>query len=116
MVAFSLSPNPQHQCMPVTADFYIKDEDFTPSFLESLKTNVEYIAAIEKKRAWYFADDAQFYKTPAERDRAFGSAVSFERRRFWLKHLDTVAKEIVDTIPVTRQPGTMRWGRALGMI
>jgi hypothetical protein len=115
MVAFSLSSNPVHQCMPVLADFYVTDADLPTEFRQKVEDDPIYRAAYEKKRAWYYSSEATFYRSEAERDQAFIRSVESDKRRLWLKHLDTIAKEITDTIPVRNQPGTMRWGRALGM-
>jgi hypothetical protein len=68
MVAFYVSPNPQHQCMPWGADFDLP---------------TKYILTTGKELR---------------------------------KPLDELVDKIVDTIPVLSQSGTMRWGKALGMI
>ena len=39
-----------------------------------------------------------------------------DERRARVAHLDTIVKAIVDSVPVDEQPGTMRWGSALGII
>lgn len=66
MVAFGVSTNPKHHCIPVTADF---DLDGT-----------------------------------------------WDERRARSKVLDKLADRIETCVPVLERHGTMRWGRALGMI
>ena len=72
MVAFSLSDRPAHQCIPVTADFHMTNEEY-----------------------W---------------DKTWDEKVAIRER------LDAITKQIVDTVPVTEQPGTLRWARAFGVI
>lgn len=73
MVAFQVSPNGKHQCMPVTADWDLS----------------------------YDMQDPQ----------------RFEKRRARAKELDALVDRIVMAcVPLPRQHGVMRWGRALGYI
>ena len=68
-LVFGISPNPRHQCIPVTNEFYLFDE---------LK--------------------------------------DWDLVRAESKVLDGLAVQIERLIPVEQRHGTLRWGRALGMI
>jgi|GEM_PF-4563203 len=113
MVAFSLSTNPRHRCMPVTADFgVVVPDDF----------------AVNPPGAWLDEQVERTERSQYDIDFCVGEAgsVPMYHIKRWLAHarrehfiktaLDPIVKEIVDSIPVTRQPGTMRWARAYGVV
>lgn len=52
---------------------------------------------------WYLGDD-------------YWKDMTWKERSDYRKYLDMIADAVVKTVPVTSQPGTLRWGRALGMI
>lgn len=111
MVAFSLSTNPQHHCMPMTADFGITEKSIPEYWLPEAPES--YITEkVAKTNSC--PDDVEFCLKHAssveEYHRKFW--VKYDRRNYWIKlTLDPVVKEIVDSVPVQNQPGTMRWVR-----
>jgi len=101
-VAFTVSPMPVHQCMPMTADFDIPDSAFA------------HRAETYQPRAETEADK----KTLAGWDeRTWNMMNRGAKKRAYLKNeLDPIVDAIVATVPKNRWYGANRWGRALGMI
>ena len=89
MVAFTVSRNPVHQCMPITADWDLRNQYFpSPKFPPSTPwDDPEYRAAMDANSA-------------AVRAR--------------IKELDAIADALIATIPVTQWAGALRWARAFG--
>jgi len=113
MVAFSVSTNPKHHCMPMTADFGVHiPDDYLP----------------EAPSTWLEEQVASTLMRPSDIDfcmRQAGSVYEYHvrdwvrhaRRRYFIKNvLDPIVNQIVDSVPVTQQTGTMRWARAFGVI
>ena len=70
MLAFGISPNPKHHCIPVTADFDLNDD--------------------------------------------LGG--DWDATRAEAKVLNELATQVERLVPIEERHGTLRWGRALGMI
>ncbi len=115
-VAFSLSTNPQHHCMPVTADFGITEKTIPESWLPEAPD--DYVKE-KAEKTYSRPDDVAFCLKHAdsveEYHRKFWK--KYDRRNYWIKwNLDPVVKEIVDMVPVQNQPGTMRWAKVYGVV
>ena len=86
MVAFTVSRNPVHQCMPITADWDLRNQYFNgPKYFPGAYDDPEY--------------------------RAASKAVS-DAARARTKELDALADKLIATIPVTQWAGALRWARA----
>jgi hypothetical protein len=112
MVAFSVSTISRHHCMPVTADFdVVVPEEFCIAIpFEWLDEQV--------RRTERTPSDIEFCRREAGSVSAYHVARwhRYGRRKHFIKTvLDPIVNEIVDSVPVTRQAGTMRWARAYGV-
>lgn len=119
MVAFSVSDKPRHHCMPVTADFGVTvPVDYLP------EAPLEWLNA-EVVRSSVHQHDADFCRSrsPDGTIRGYHAEVVWKtfstsgRQHHFVKNvLDPVVKELVDSVPLSQQGGTLRWARAYGVI
>lgn len=86
MVAFMISPNRTHQCMPMTADFDMPKEYWGP--VPSVRDEAYYEAV----------------------------SAAAERRRARCKELDKIVDKMVDTVDKNQWHGVHTWGRAFGVL
>ena len=106
MVAFIVSRNPQHQCIPAMADFYVDKADYahrTDTYQPRGET--------EADRATIARWDAE----PGGREtgRTWTMMNDGERRRRYIKEeLDPIADMIVDNIDPALWHGARRWKQA----
>lgn len=106
MVAFIVSPNPQHHCVPAMADFYIRDEDFahrTDTYQPRCET--------EDDRATIARWDAE----PGGREsgRTWTMMNRGEQRRKFIKEeLDPLVDLIIDNVDRNQWHGARRWKKA----
>lgn len=108
MVAFMVSRNPQHQCIPAMADMYIEDEHIAhrtdtyqprlaaPSDHDTIARWDAEPGGRESGRTWVMMNMGE------------------RRRRFMKEELDPIVDRIVDHIKKSDWAGIHRWGRALG--
>jgi hypothetical protein len=112
MVAFSVSTDRRQQCMPMTADFGVTvPEDWR------VNAPADWIEA-RVASTYERPDDVAFCQRQNGSVRAYHVAQweKYDRRRAYIKDvLDPIVKEIVDSVHVTKQAGTMRWARAFGV-
>lgn len=113
MAAFSLSDNPRHHAMPVTADFGVVVPDgWCPSAPEGW-LDAQCARTLERP------EDTHYVLTQAKTVREYHQQfwVKYARRREFIRTvLDPIVERYVKRVPVTQQPGTMRWARAFGRI
>lgn len=109
-VVFMVSRNPQHQCLPVLADFYLDKADYAHR-----TERYEPRGETESDRATIARWDAE----PGGREsgRTWTMMDDGARRRAYMKEeLDPLAELIVDSIPKSQWAGVKRWGRAFGVL
>lgn len=106
MVAFQVSTNPQHHCMPMTADFGLKDEHYA-------HRTETYQPRLDNP-----CDRATVARWDAEPDQRTWKMMNRGARRtaYIKEELDPIVEAIVNQIPKTQWHGVHRWGRALGVI
>lgn len=99
MVAFFISPNPQHHCIPIGADFDITDVDYAH------RPEV-YVPRLETE------DDKE---TVAGWDQKTWDCMNrgAKRRAFIKEELDPIMDKIVDAVPGNRRYGLNRWRHAM---
>jgi hypothetical protein len=93
MVAFQVSPNSQHHCMPMTADFDLGNEYWPQGFPTYSDFN-----------------DPNRVKTAYEIE----SDNAHNKRKAKIAELDVLVNIIVNSVPKEQWYGVSRWGRALG--
>lgn len=97
-VAFIVSTNPQHHCMPVGADFYIKDEEFAhrkDKYIPKLVTeNCQQTVDSWNTKTWEMMHKSE------------------KRRNYIKQELDPIVDIIIDNIPKSQWRGAHRWNRA----
>lgn len=99
MVAFMVSPQPQHQCIPFAADFDIADSAFahrTDKYTPVYSSDEDRKAVAE----W----DEKTWKTMHRRT---------QRRAFIKEELDPIVSDIVDAVPKSEWHGVKRWASVL---
>jgi hypothetical protein len=98
MVAFIVSTNPQHHCMPVGADFYIKDSEFahrTDQYIPKLLTeNCQQTVDNWSAKTWDMMHRGE------------------QRRKYISEELEPIIEIIIDTIPKSQWRGAHRWHQA----
>lgn len=104
MVAFMVSRNPQHQCMPATADFYVEKEHYAHRTDKYIPRN-ESPADRDTVMRWDMEPDQRTWKMMHDGAR---------RRMFIKEELDPIVDRIVDHIKKSDWHGVRRWGRAFG--
>jgi len=104
MVAFMVSRNPQHQCMPAMADMYIEDEHIAHRTDRYIPRNAT-AADRDTVMRWDMEPDQRTWRMMHDGAR---------RRNFIKEELDPIVDRIVDHIKKSDWAGVHRWGRALG--
>ena len=100
MAAFVISPISAHQCMPVGADAYIREQHFshrTDTYQPNCKTD----------------EDREFVAGWNEEDWARMNR-SVRHRAFLKEELDPISDALINTVDKSKWAGVLRWGRALG--
>lgn len=113
MVAFSVSTDRRQQCMPMTADFGVE----VPQGWQ-VNAPVDWVEA-QVERTYQRPSDVAFCQQQSGSVRAYHVSrwERYDRRKAYIKDvLDPIVKEIVDSVAVTKQAGTMRWAQAFGVV
>lgn len=99
MIAFTVSPNPQHHCIPMGADFYILDSEiahrtdqYIPKYLYD--SDREAVAKWSQK-TWDMMHKGE------------------KRRNYVKQELDPIVDIVVNNIPKNQWYGVKRWHHAL---
>lgn len=98
MIAFTVSPNPQHHCMPVGADFYILDSEYAHRTDEYIpKYNYESdreTVANWSQKTWDMMHRGE------------------KRKKYISEELEPIINIVVDIIPKNQWYGAKRWAKA----
>jgi hypothetical protein len=98
MIAFIVSPNPQHHCMPIGADFYILDSEYahrTDEYIPQYRydSDRETVANWSQK-TWDMMHRGE------------------KRKKYVKEELDPIVDIIVEIIPKNQWYGAKRWSKA----
>lgn len=99
MVCFIVSPNPQHHCMPVGADFYINESEYahrTDQYIPRLETDHDR----ETVNKWNQKTWDMMHKGE-------------KRKKYIKEELDPLVDIIIESIPKNQWHGAKRWHKAL---
>jgi len=98
MIAFVISTNPQHHCIPIGADFYINDTDYA-------HRDDKYIprAETEHDRETVAKWDAKTWERMHK---------GTQRRKYMSEELDPIVDLITESIPKSQWRGAHRWHKA----
>jgi hypothetical protein len=127
MIVFSCPQAPAHYCMPVCADWDVRDSDI-PADYEStidqawLDAKTREAMTTETYSSFLTVTTAPFWNektdgaAPKSWREYYATKWPRERRQRYIAWLTTIANRVVATVKLTEQAGTMRWARALGAI
>lgn len=96
MICYIASPKTQHHCMPVGADFYIRDFDFNHRDDKYIPRDPD----CETVKNWDTKTWNMMHK-------------STQRKNYIKYELDPIVDKVLDTIPKTQWHGAKRWSKAI---
>lgn len=106
MVAFIVSPKPEHHCVPVTADFGIEEKDYAHR-TETYQPRLESDSDRETIARWDSEPDRRTWKMMND---------GAKMRAFIKDELDPLADRIIDCVKKSDWNGARRWAKAYGVI
>jgi hypothetical protein len=99
MIAFIVSPNSQHHCMPVGADFYINESDYshrTDQYIPRLETDHDRETVNKwNQKTWDMMHRGE------------------KRKKYIKEELDPIVDIVIENIPKNQWHGAKRWHKAL---
>lgn len=99
MVSFIVSTNPQHHCMPIGADFYIGDTEYSHR-TDKYVPKYNYESDYETVKKWDDQTWARMHRGAC-------------RNNYIKEELDPIVDIIVDNIPKEKWLGAKRWKTAI---